>query len=537
MTRYALQTGVDLIEGEDTLRLLSRYPARLIELSTALLPLLAPWRNGGAVEAREAAVCGLRKEQVERLLAHLVERGFVVVSAVRRPPHPQDRPSVSVVVVVRERARQLACCLRSLCALDWPADKLEVIVVDDHSRDRTALVAERFAKSCRREPGRPSFEVLVLPTHSGIAEARNAGVRAARGEIIAFTDSDCAVDPGWLSASVPALVGAVGVVGAVGGSVRGLERRTLLQRYEDVFSPLHMGDVPRRAGKGAPVPYLPTCNFVGRREAIISAGCFDPELQVGEDVDICRRLEKAGWKLAYDPAGIVYHDHRDRVRSFLRRRADYGRSESVLRRRWGREPAPAAIWVARGMGLALLLVIGMADWRISLAVLAATILLGAAVRGIARMVLWLRSGRRIPLQMVLAAQFREAVAVVWGFGMWFFRYWSIPFMVLGAFWPRLLILMVVVLAVTAGTEWVRRRPKLDPATTALLYFADLGAYQVGARVGQARAVTSRLRHVCLRFGRGLSRDAHLATTLAFRRTRSPQNSATLLEVSRRSMKP
>ena len=102
-----------------------------------------------------------------------------------------DTPLVSIVIPTRGRPRQLAACLASLVTLEYPRDRLEVLVVNDGG-DTTPDSINAF---------RPRLDVtLVNQAHTGPAAARNHGVRRANGELVAFTDDDCVVDPRWVRA-------------------------------------------------------------------------------------------------------------------------------------------------------------------------------------------------------------------------------------------------------------------------------------------------------------------------------------------------
>src|SRR5579863_8509347 len=102
-------------------------------------------------------------------------------------------PMVSVVICAYNADRTMRACLESLRAIDYP--NFEVVIVDDGSRDRTAEISAEF----------PEFRLIRQP-NKGLSVARNVGMQAARGELIAYTDSDCVVDPHWLSLMVGAIV-------------------------------------------------------------------------------------------------------------------------------------------------------------------------------------------------------------------------------------------------------------------------------------------------------------------------------------------
>src|SRR5688572_26039408 len=97
-------------------------------------------------------------------------------------------PSISVVLAVRNGAGTLCACLDSLVAQDYPAGKLEILVVDNGSTDATASLLTRY---------HPRIAVLES-ARRGASAARNCGITAARGDAIAFTDADCVAEPFWL---------------------------------------------------------------------------------------------------------------------------------------------------------------------------------------------------------------------------------------------------------------------------------------------------------------------------------------------------
>jgi hypothetical protein len=92
------------------------------------------------------------------------------------------------------------------------------------------------------------------------------------------------------------------------------------------------------------VDYLPSAALVGRRAALLSVGGFDESLHFGEDVDLCHRLDAAGWQVRYDPRATVRHDHRTRWLPWLRRRVAYASAAPDVAARHGtpHPPVPAA---------------------------------------------------------------------------------------------------------------------------------------------------------------------------------------------------
>ncbi|MBU2601155.1 MAG: glycosyltransferase family 2 protein [Actinobacteria bacterium] len=273
-----LRPGIEVHDMGDRLRVASRRPARAVDLSPSVRPLLAQLAGHGVAIANPAPGA-VRVGHVTngpvpatgpvpvgapaelQLIEYLVQRGFAFESTAPQPPHHHEAadeeagrlPSVSCVVVVRNRPRELARCLRSLIRLDYPSELLEVLVVDDASEDATPQVARAFARWAESARGLrrpvPNVRLQRLSVHGGIAEARNQGLLRGRGELIAFTDSDCVASPLWVRRLVSQLRPDVA---AVGGGVTGLHTETALQRYEAAYSPLHMGDRPTRVGRDSP---------------------------------------------------------------------------------------------------------------------------------------------------------------------------------------------------------------------------------------------------------------------------------------------
>jgi glycosyltransferase involved in cell wall biosynthesis len=228
------------------------------------------------------------------------------------PPLPEPAPRASVVICAYNAERTMRECLESLTALRYP--NFEVIVVDDGSTDGTRAIAE----------GYPQFR-LISHENRGLSVARNEGILAATGEIVAFTDSDCAVDPDWLTFLVHRLVSEG--FAAVGGPN--------LPPPEEEWIPEVVARSP-----GGPThvlltdweaEHVPGCNMAFWRERLLEVGLFDPIYRsAGDDVDICWRLQNAGYKIGFAAAALVWHRRRCTVSAYLAQQRGYGRAESLL---------------------------------------------------------------------------------------------------------------------------------------------------------------------------------------------------------------
>jgi GT2 family glycosyltransferase len=255
-------------------------------------------------------------------------------------------PAASVVVATRDRPRTLAACLRSLAALRPPPGGFEAIVVDDGgslSPERAlAGVSDRLDVRLVRRSGR-----------GGPAAARNAGAREARGRVVAFTDDDCRVGTGWLSALVAAIDGAGGNVAAGGPTVAGRPANRWNRASATIEAAVygHENREPARARFFTPKSLaLPA-------EAFARLGGFDPAFRWSEDRDFCDRWLEAGGRMVYVPSAIVRHDRPLRARPFWRQHLEYGRGSHRFhatrraRGRGGLRPDPR--FYARLLALAL----------------------------------------------------------------------------------------------------------------------------------------------------------------------------------------
>ncbi len=227
-------------------------------------------------------------------------------------PVADDWPTVSVVVCAYNAADTINDCLTSLRALTYP--RTEIIVINDGSRDATAVIA-------RRHEGVRVIDLL----NGGLSAARNAGLAAATGSIVAYTDGDCRVDPDWLTYLVQPLL-SFDAAGAGGPNVAPADDPWIAQCVARApGGPTHVMLDDRTA------EHVPGCNMAFRRDALLAVDGFNPVyLRAGDDVDICWRLQAAGKRIAFAPAAIVWHHHRASIRAYWRQQVGYGEGETWL---------------------------------------------------------------------------------------------------------------------------------------------------------------------------------------------------------------
>jgi hypothetical protein len=228
-------------------------------------------------------------------------------------------PTISLIIATRNRHQFLPACLDRVAALEahfpW-----ELIVVDNGSSDRTAEVVAAFLAR-----GRITGQLVSEP-RPGLGRARNAGIAAARGEILAFTDDDCYPREDLLERLVEAF--AEPELGVLGG-------RVLLHDPTDAPVSILVGERCVRLPRGGVVApgFVLGANLAVRRAALRCIGGFDPMLGAGtpfpcEDIELVARVVAAGWSGGYFPGPVVYHHHRRKPGpdiDRLRRQYDYGR--------------------------------------------------------------------------------------------------------------------------------------------------------------------------------------------------------------------
>ncbi len=268
------------------------------------------WHRGGAeVENWQFGLVDRKRRPKPALAA--VGGSFAEI------PFPDDAPSprISVVVCSCNGEATIRRCLDALGRLDYP--DYEVIVVDDGSTDRTPEIASEFGVR------------LIRTENRGLSAARNTGLEAATGEIVAFTDDDAWPDRDWLRYLAHAFV-TTGHAGIGGPNVppagTGLVESAVAHAPGGPIHVLVSDEVAE---------HIPGCNMAFRREALEAVGGFDPQFRsAGDDVDICWRLQAAGQTIGFCPAAVVEHRRRPSIRAYLRQQLGYGSAEGLLERKW-----------------------------------------------------------------------------------------------------------------------------------------------------------------------------------------------------------
>jgi GT2 family glycosyltransferase len=243
--------------------------------------------------------------------AHVVRKAFH-----ETPFAPAvDWPRISVIVCSYNGARTLRECLDGLVALDY--SDYEVIVVNDGSTDDTPTIAQDY-------PVR-----LINQPNKGLSAARNVGLDAATGDIVAYIDDDAFPHRYWLRYLAAAFNRSAHV--GIGGPNLAPPGDGLVAECVAAApgNPLHVLLSDEVA------EHIPGCNMAYRKEALLAIGGFDPRFRAaGDDVDLCWRLQNRGWTIGFCPSAMVWHHRRNSIRAYWKQQHGYGKAEAQLEDKW-----------------------------------------------------------------------------------------------------------------------------------------------------------------------------------------------------------
>lgn len=222
------------------------------------------------------------------------------------------KESVSVAIPVYNGEKYVSVCIESLLNQTMKPD--EIIVIDDGSTDDTIKFASKHP-----------IKLLKHEKNKGLAEARNTSIKNAVGDIIVFIDCDAKAEKDYIENMVKNYKD--DTVAGVGGKAIEVPLGGLANNYRSLFNVQEWGE----RGES---DFLRGLCFSFRKAVLKEVGGFNPYYRTnGEDVDICRRIIKKGYKLIYDPAIKVLHNRDDDINSFLMQtyRAHYFGSVAILR--------------------------------------------------------------------------------------------------------------------------------------------------------------------------------------------------------------
>lgn len=223
-----------------------------------------------------------------------------------------SEPIFSIVIPTYNRPKQLAACLQACTRLDYPHDRFEIIIVDDGSPVPVEVL---------RDDGSNLPSIICLrQINTGPASARNMGAQHARGDILAFTDDDCAPTQQWLRGlaqsfnAVPAgLVGGRIVNGLVDNIYSTVSQIIVEEAYAFFLS------------RDSDLRFFASNNMAVATRLFLKIGGFDSSFRTSEDREFCDRWIRQGHPLVYTNKAIVHHYHQLTLTTFCRQHFSYGR--------------------------------------------------------------------------------------------------------------------------------------------------------------------------------------------------------------------
>ncbi|HYH16608.1 MAG TPA: glycosyltransferase, partial [Flavisolibacter sp.] len=267
------------------------------------------WRGGFEIDDWDFGLVD-RQRQPKKAL-------YKVSDALRSVPISQaiDLPFISVVVCSYNGSATIKDTMEGLLHLEYP--RFEVIVVNDGSTDHLVQIVKNYPVQ------------LITTENQGLSNARNTGLNAAKGEVIAYIDDDAYPDPHWLLYLAYAYRTS---------NHNGIGGPNMLP-YEDGFIASCVANAP-----GGPVhvletdeiaEHVPGCNMSFRKQALVDIGGFDPNYRIaGDDVDVCWRIQKNGGTIGFHHSALVWHHRRNSLKAYWKQQKGYGKAEALLELKW-----------------------------------------------------------------------------------------------------------------------------------------------------------------------------------------------------------
>ncbi|MFW6194336.1 MAG: glycosyltransferase [Halobacteriota archaeon] len=203
-----------------------------------------------------------------------------------------DLPTVSVIVPAYNAENNIGNLIESLLELDYPPELLELIMVDNNSTDRTKEIIEKY-------PVKLLEENDIQSSYA----ARNKGIKHARGEIIAFTDSDCIATKQWVREGVRVLISENADL--VGGRVEFIysQKKTCAELYDSMTNMQIESNIKERN-------VAKTANLFSKSNVFNEMGMFPDGVKSGGDVQWTAKATKSGYSLVYAPKAVIKHPAR-----------------------------------------------------------------------------------------------------------------------------------------------------------------------------------------------------------------------------------
>jgi glycosyltransferase involved in cell wall biosynthesis len=267
------------------------------------------WRGGADIEDWDFGIVDRERDPKPALYA--VQHAFKEVPFITK----KEWPRVSIVVCTYNGSNTIRDTMEGIKRLDYP--NYEVIVVNDGSNDTSPdIVSEYDVK-------------LISTENRGLSNARNTGLHAADGDIVAYIDDDAYPDPQWLKYLASAYlstehagIGGPNIAPPGDGPVADCVSNS-------PGGPVHVLSTDDIA------EHIPGCNMSFRRQALLEIGGFDPVYRsAGDDVDACWRIQERGYTIGFHPSAFVWHHCRNSFKMYWKQQQGYGKAEALLERKW-----------------------------------------------------------------------------------------------------------------------------------------------------------------------------------------------------------
>ncbi len=258
----------------------------------------------------------------------------------KKSPQTKFEPMVSIIIPVRNTERTLKTTFEYMTNIDYPRDKMELIMADGDSTDTTVEIIKEFQKNNKW------VKFVQVKNCKTPGHARNAALKEVKGEFVLFTDGDCAPNSDWVYEMVKPFKN--NEIGGVGGEVLTLRVQpdNWTESYcEQTFflsprgrcaiqssgmMPTITKAYPHEVNGGDNSPFFATANFAVRKTAIDKIGGEFWDEPTGEDVDFSLRILTAGYKLYYSKEAVVKHMHRVSLELFKKQYYGYGYGHPLL---------------------------------------------------------------------------------------------------------------------------------------------------------------------------------------------------------------
>lgn len=277
------------------------------------------------------------QNEIPQPAMHALDPNMQISTAPTRGEPEATLPFVSVLIPAHNEESFIAKCIASVFSTGWPAERLEILVIDHQSTDTTAAAARAAGA-----------QVISAERGKKIGAVRNVGLAAAQGEFVAFVDADCTVPRTWLSSAIDILVSDERV-GAVGGG-------PALAPVDGTWVERCLAPTKGQPGTVRQAITLVTYSFIARTKLLRDLGSFNETILSGEDDDMSNRIRKQGLVLiATSDCRVVHHGFASTLSQIVRKEIWHGSNHLDVRTRFDFTLALTLLFlVASGMALVCL---------------------------------------------------------------------------------------------------------------------------------------------------------------------------------------